>query len=90
MKSRKLHFLISLLYIGMSFAYAQNNAVIFEANLSKNKLGVNERLRVVFTMNKDGDNFNPPSFKNFKVIAGPTQQISSSFLNGNQNKIRDR
>ena len=82
MKSRKLHFLISLLYIGMSFAYAQNNAVIFEANLSKNKLGVNERLRVVFTMNKDGDNFNPPSFKNFKVIAGPTQQISSSFLNG--------
>ena len=33
-------------------------------------------------MNKDGDNFNPPSFKNFKVIAGPTQQISSSFVNG--------
>jgi hypothetical protein len=50
--------------------------------LSKQKLGVNERLRVEFTMNKDGDNFNPPNFNGFKVVMGPSQSISSSWVNG--------
>lgn len=54
----------------------------FEAKLSKNKLGVNERLRVDFEMNKDGDNFNPPSFENFTVVGGPNQSVSQSWLNG--------
>ena len=56
--------------------------ITFEIKLSKNKLGVNERLRVDFTMNKDGDNFNPPNFKGFKVVMGPSQSISSSWING--------
>jgi len=56
--------------------------ITFEIKLSKNKLGVNERLRVEFTMNKDGDNFNPPDFKGFKVVMGPSQSISSSWING--------
>ncbi len=57
-------------------------AVTFEMGLSKNKLGINERLRVEFTMNKDGDNFQPPDFEGFRVIIGPTQTISSSWING--------
>ena len=56
--------------------------VTFEMKLSKTKLGVNERLRVEFTMNKDGDNFNPPTFNGFKVVMGPSQSISSSWING--------
>lgn len=56
--------------------------VTFEMKLSKEKLGVNERLRVEFTMNKDGDNFNPPNFNGFKVVMGPSQSISSSWVNG--------
>ncbi|MEM8845503.1 MAG: BatD family protein [Bacteroidota bacterium] len=56
--------------------------VSFELKLSKEKLGINERLRVEFTMNKDGDNFNPPSFEGFKVVMGPSQSISSSWING--------
>ncbi len=54
----------------------------FEAKLSKNKLGVNERLRVDFEMNKDGDNFNPPNFDNFQVVGGPTQFVNQSWVNG--------
>lgn len=57
-------------------------AVTFEMKLSKPKLGLNERLRVDFTMNKDGDNFNPPDFSGFKVLMGPSQSISSSWING--------
>ncbi|MDO6808258.1 BatD family protein [Zobellia galactanivorans] len=61
---------------------AQDDAVTFEMKLSKEKLGINERLRVDFTMNKDGDNFNPPDFEGFRVLMGPSQSISSSWING--------
>ncbi|MFT6797732.1 MAG: hypothetical protein ACJART_002885 [Maribacter sp.] len=61
---------------------AQEAGVTFEMKLSKPKLGLNERLRVDFTMNKDGDNFNPPDFAGFKVLMGPSQSISSSWVNG--------
>lgn len=56
--------------------------VTFEAKVSKSKLGVNERLRIDFIMNEDGDNFNPPSFENFTVVGGPSQSINNSWING--------
>ncbi len=66
-----------------SLAHAQDDeAVTFEVNLSKEKLGINERLRVDFTMNKDGDDFVPPDFEGFRVLMGPSQSISSSWING--------
>ncbi|WP_282178649.1 BatD family protein [Maribacter stanieri] len=59
-----------------------SDTVTFEMKLSKPKLGLNERLRVDFIMNRDGDNFNPPDFTGFKVVMGPSQSISSSWING--------
>lgn len=56
--------------------------VQFEAKVSKNTLGVNERLRIDFIMNVDGDNFEQPSFEGFTMVAGPSQQISQSWING--------
>lgn len=56
--------------------------VQFEAKVSKTTLGLNERLRVDFIMNVDGDNFNQPSFDGFRIIAGPSQQVSQSWVNG--------
>ncbi|OYX85294.1 MAG: BatD protein, partial [Flavobacteriales bacterium 32-34-25] len=56
--------------------------VQFETKVSKNTLGLNERLRVDFVMNIDGDNFDEPSFDGFRVIAGPSQQVSQSWING--------
>ena len=56
--------------------------VQFEAKVSKTTLGLNERLRVDFIMNVDGDNFNQPSFEGFRIIAGPSQQVSQSWVNG--------
>jgi len=60
--------------------YAQN--IEFKANVSKNTLGANERVRIEFTMNKNGDNFTPPSFDDFVVIMGPSQFVSESWFNG--------
>ena len=62
-----------------SMASAQ---VKFEAKVSKKRLGINERLRIDFEMNEDGDNFNPPSFQNFTVVGGPNQSVSHSWVNG--------
>ena len=56
--------------------------VQFEAKVTKQSLALNERLRVDFTMNADGDNFSPPAFDGFRVVAGPSQQVSQSWVNG--------
>lgn len=59
-----------------------NAQVQFEARVTKTTLGLNERLRIDFMMNIDGDNFVPPSFEGFRIIAGPSQQVSQSWVNG--------
>ncbi|MBP6754766.1 MAG: BatD family protein [Bacteroidia bacterium] len=60
----------------------------FIAKVSKKTLRINERLRIDFFINCDGDNFTPPNFKNFKIIAGPSQQISQSWINGKSSFIK--
>ena len=56
--------------------------VEFVAKVSKKKLGLNERLRIDFEMNEDGDNLEPPDFEGFRVLGGPNQSISNSWING--------
>jgi hypothetical protein len=68
-----------LLFFSFQAMIAQ---VQFEAKVSKQTLGLNERLRIDFTMNDDGDNFTPPNFEGFKIVAGPSQQVSQSWING--------
>ncbi|MDA9773111.1 BatD family protein [Flavobacteriaceae bacterium] len=54
------------------------------ASVSKNKLGLNQRVKIQFTINKQGaDNFQAPNFKNFQIVSGPSQSISQSWVNGN-------
>lgn len=77
----KLFWSITLLLSFMVSAQ-ENNAVTFDMSLSKTKLGINERLRVDFEMNQDGDNFTPPDFQGFRVIMGPSQSIRNSWVNG--------
>ena len=73
---------IALLLIFLSLStWAQE--LSFKATVSKNRLGSNERLRITFTINKQGaDDFTPPNFKNFKLLAGPMQSTNFSYVNG--------
>ena len=73
------NFFIALFLICVNGLSAQ---VQFEARVSKQTLGLNERLRIDFTMNDDGDNFTPPSFEGFRVVGGPSQQVSQTWING--------
>ena len=70
-----------ILFILMSIGVVQAQ-VSFVVKASKKTLGINERLRIDFEMNEDGDNFIPPSFKGFNVVGGPNQSISNSWING--------
>ena len=76
---KRIIILTVLLISSSLFAQVQ-----FEAKVSKNALGLNERLRIDFTMNADGDNFVPPNFEScgFKVVGGPSQSVSQSWING--------
>lgn len=78
MKAKYLSILILLIT-------AQNviAQVTFKTAVSKTELGLNERLRIEFSIDKQGgDDFTPPDFKNFKVLAGPSQSSSFSSING--------
>ena len=55
----------------------------FTTSVSKSVLGVNQRLKIEFSVNKNGaDNFKAPDFSNFKVVAGPSSSVSQSWVNG--------
>ena len=72
--------LIHIIFFLFSFsAFTQVN---FTTKLSKNRLGVNERVKVEFSVDKDGDNFIPPKFENFRIVGGPSQSIRNSWVNG--------
>ena len=76
---KKIYLLWSILLLCFSHGIAQ---VSFQTKVSKNRLGLNERLRVSFEMNQNGDNFTPPSFNGFNVVGGPNQSVSNSWVNG--------
>ncbi|WP_026302431.1 BatD family protein [Psychroflexus tropicus] len=74
---RKLIFLLVFL-CGLS-SLAQ---VSFTAEASRSKLGINERLKVQFKVDANGDNFRPPSFNGLSLIGGPSQSFSEQYING--------
>jgi hypothetical protein len=78
----KLKFYISFFISLLSFVAVSQDATL-KTTVSKNKLGVNQRLRVEFSIDKQGgDNFTPPNFNNFKIVGGPSQSVSQSWING--------
>ena len=77
MKSKHILFILSVVL----FAFTSQAQVTFMAKASSKKLGLNERVRIDFVMNADGDDFNPPSFDGFRIVGGPNQSISNSYIN---------
>ena len=74
---RKLIYILCFGFVILTHAQVE-----FTAEASREKLGMNERLRVEFTMNQNGDDFIPPNFEGFRKIAGPNQSVSQSWING--------
>ena len=77
-------FFVTVLVLVMPIVQTMAQGVSFEAKVSKRTLGLNERLRVDFIMNENGDDFTPPNFDGFRVVLGPNQSISNSWVNGKE------
>ena len=76
---QKIYYILILCALMSVSTYAQTPKLV--ASVSKNKLGLNQRVKIQFTINKQGaDNFQAPNFKNFQIVSGPSQSISQSWV----------
>ncbi|ARN72123.1 BatD protein [Nonlabens tegetincola] len=62
-----------------AWAHAQ---VEFTTSVSRERIALNERMRVEFKMNVNGNDFTPPNFVGFQVVGGPSQSFSQQWING--------
>ena len=74
--------LLALFFFFLGVSSYMKAQVTFDAKVSKKRLGLNERLRIDFIMNENGDNFVSPAFTNFLVVSGPQQSVNRSWVNG--------
>ncbi|GAB3935647.1 BatD family protein [Mucilaginibacter myungsuensis] len=52
------------------------------ASVDKNQVAVGEQFEVAFTLNGNGDRFQPPTLSGLQVLAGPNVSTSMSSING--------
>ncbi len=79
MKRSFLTILLGLCY----FTLSAQNEVSFEAFVDAKKIVADSYFEVSFTLkNAEGDQFRPPSFRDFIVVAGPSRSMRRSIING--------
>ncbi|BAO54922.1 BatD family protein [Nonlabens marinus] len=72
---------IGVFFLCITAAIAQAQ-VSFTASATRDGIALNERLRVEFKMDVDGDNFLPPNFNGFQVVSGPVTSVQQRYVNG--------
>lgn len=77
----KNYILSILLLCWASVVFAQG--VTFTISADKAEVGVGEQFEVSFTLNTNGDRFQPPGFTGFQVYSGPNVSTSMQSVNGN-------
>lgn len=74
---------LPLLFFSAGTLSAQNDPVSFEASIDARQVLLNSTFEVIFTLrNAEGENFSPPDFSEFEVIAGPSRSVRTSIING--------
>lgn len=76
---KKRLYILSFLVLLPTLLFAQ---VKFTATASSSQVGTGEQFEVDFTVQGNGDNFNPPDFSNFQVLSGPNMSQSMTSVNG--------
>lgn len=74
------------IFFYLFFISTLTNAQSFTASVDNNQVGDDDRFQVSFTFEgKDINavkNFNPPPFKDFRILSGPNQSSSMQIING--------
>lgn len=74
---------ILLLLSCVAFALSAQGKVQFVAQANAKKVVKGGTLEVTFTLeNGNGEDFRPPSFKDFQIVSGPSTMVSKTFVNG--------
>ena len=74
---------LSFLFFTFGLSLQAQDAPSLVATTSKSQVVKNGRVRVEFTINRQGgDDFKAPDFENFRVLSGPNSSISQSWING--------
>lgn len=83
-KSTKIY--LTLLFL-LGIVGVQAQQAIFRADANAKSMVLNSYVEVTFTLeNADGNNFKAPSFKDFKVVSGPSRSSRTSIVNGKVSK----
>jgi hypothetical protein len=73
---------ITFLYL-LVFPLVGLYAQTFRAEVNNNKVAVNESFQIDYTLEGANGNINPPDFKNFTLLSGPSTSSSIQMINGN-------
>jgi len=77
----KLKYFVLLIFtLCLNKVFAQGG---LEVSVSKNTVGVGEPFEISFTAKGNIEQFDPPSFSDFRVVGGPNQSSSMTSINGN-------
>ena len=82
MKFIKALFLFLVLSCMATFA----QEVSFTASASKANSFVGDQIQVTFTLNANGNRFQPPTLNDFNILMGPNQSTSMQFTNGSMSQ----
>ncbi len=75
--------IILLFFTSLASSLFAQQPVEFSASTDAKQVVVGGYFEVSFTLeNAQGSNFQPPAFKNFNLLSGPNQSISTSSFNG--------
>lgn len=74
----------SLLLNLLTLTLLSQSQVEFLAKANAEKIVKNETLEVQFILkNSKGTDFEPPDFRGFRILTGPSTMVSKTFINGN-------
>ncbi len=73
---------VTLALIGLKSEPVKCQIIEFEAASDKKNYAINEQIKITFTVNEKGENFEAPDFKDFEKVSGPNTSKSVSIVNG--------
>lgn len=74
----------TLIFIFLAFVNLNLKAqdVSFNAAVSNNEMATGDRFKLEITANTSINNFSPPNLSDFRILSGPNQSTSMSWVNG--------
>jgi hypothetical protein len=81
-----MKFIYSLFLLLALAIPASSQDIAFTASANKTSSFVGDQIQVIFTLNANGNRFQPPALNDFNILMGPNQSTSMQFVNGSMSQ----